>query len=479
MHEGFFLFLKTLKWDLEKYLRTKNNEYKLEGLTMIKEKNVKLITSIPGPKSKEIVEGRKKYVANGVSMAVDIAVEEAKGALIKDVDGNVFLDFAAGIGVQNIGHCDEDVIEAIKEQVDKYIHPCFHVATYEPYVKLSKKLTEITTGNYEKKVMLANSGAEALENAIKVAKTYTKKTGILSATGSFHGRTNMTMSITSKYNPYKNGFGPFIPNTYKFEYPYSYRAPLGVSAEEYAEDCLQKLRTMLKTTISPDMIACLVVEPLQGEGGFVVPSAKYMQGLQEICNENDIVFIVDEVQAGFARTGKMFAHEHYGIEPDIITMSKSIAAGVPLSAVVGKKEIMDSTCVGGIGGTYGGSPLACVAALKVIEKIEKEDLCGKSLKLGKYITARLNEMKEKYDVIGDVRGLGSMIGLEFVKDRKTKEPAADLVKTVIKKCYEKGVIVIGAGILGNVIRFLPPLVMTEEQVKYGMDALDEAIKESI
>lgn len=446
---------------------------------MIEESNVKLITSIPGPKSREIIEERKRYVADGVSMSVDVAIEEAKGALLKDVDGNVFLDFAAGIGVQNIGHCDDEIIAAIKEQVDKYIHPCFHVATYQPYVALSKKLTEITAGDFEKKVMLANSGAEALENAIKVAKTYTKKAGILSANGSFHGRTNMTMSITSKYKPYKNGFGPFVPDTYKFDYPYSYRAPLGVSPEDYAEECLERLRTALKTTISPDMIACLIVEPLQGEGGFVVPTAKYMQGLQKICNENGIVFIVDEVQAGFARTGKMFAHEHYDIEPDIVTMSKSIAAGVPLSAVVGKKEIMDSACVGGIGGTYGGSPLACVAALKVIKKIEKENLCEKSLKLGEYIVERLNDMKEKYSVIGEVRGLGSMIGLEFVKDRNTKEPAADLVKAVIKKCYQNGVILLNAGILGNVIRFLPPLVMTKEQVKYGMDVLEEAIKECI
>lgn len=445
---------------------------------MIKEKNVKLVTAIPGPKSREIVEGRKKYVANGVSMATDIAIEEAKGALIKDVDGNILLDFAAGIGVQNIGHCDDAIIDAIKEQVDKYIHPCFHVATYEPYVNLAKKLTEITKGDYEKKVMLANSGAEALENAIKVSKAYTKKAGILSANGSFHGRTLMTMSITSKYKPYKNGFGPYAPDTYKFDYPYSYRAPKGVSADEYAEECLEKLRVMLKTTISPEHIACLIVEPLQGEGGFVVPSAKYMQGLQKICNDNGIVFIVDEVQAGFARTGKMFAYEHYDITPDIVTMSKSIAAGVPLSAVVGKKEIMDSACVGGIGGTYGGSPLACVAALKVIEKIEKENLCEKSFKLGEYITGRLNEMKEKYTIIGEVRGLGSMIGVEFVKDRESKEPAPEMVKDIIGKCYKDGVILINAGLLSNVIRFLPPLVMTEEQAKYGMDVLDKAISEA-
>ena len=349
------------------------------------------------------------------------------------------------------------------------------MATYSPYVELSKKLTEIVTGDYEKKVMLANSGAEALENAIKVAKAYTKRHGILSANGSFHGRTLMTMSITSKYKPYKNGFGPYVPDTYKFDYPYTYRAPKGVSEDDYAEECLEKLRTMLKTTIAAEQIACLIVDPLQGEGGFVVPSAKYMQGLQKICNDNGIVFIVDEVQAGFARTGKMFAYEHYGITPDIVTMSKSIAAGVPLSAVVGRKEIMDSACVGGIGGTYGGSPLACVAALKVIEKIEKENLCEKSFKLGEYIMGRLNEMKEKYQVIGEVRGLGSMIRLEFVKDRETKEPAPEMVKEIINSCFEEGIILINAGLLGNVIRFLPPLVMTIEQAEYGMDVLDKEI----
>jgi 4-aminobutyrate aminotransferase/(S)-3-amino-2-methylpropionate transaminase len=450
----------------------------MEGFIMIEESNVKLVTSIPGPKSIEILEERKKYVADGVSVSTGIAIAEAKGALIKDVDGNVFLDFAAGIGVQNVGHCDPEIVEEIKKQTELFIHPSYNVVTYESYGALAKKLTEITVGDYEKKVMFANSGAEAVENAIKIARTYTKKTGVLSATGSFHGRTNMTMSITSKYKPYKNGFGPFAPETYKFDFPYSYRAPLGVSEEEYADECINRLKTMLKTTLSPDMIACLIIEPLQGEGGFVVPSAKYMRELQKVCNENNIVFIVDEIQAGFARTGKMFAHEHYGIEPDIITMSKSIAAGVPLSAVVAKKEIMDSACVGGIGGTYSGSPLGCVAALKVIEKIEKENLCEKSLKLGGYIMERLNEMKEKYTVIGDVRGLGAMVGLEFVKDRSTKEPAADLVKSIIKKCYENGVIFLNAGILGNVIRFLP-LVMTDEQVKYGIDVLEESIKECI
>lgn len=446
---------------------------------MIEESNAKIITEVPGPKSKELIQKRERYVANGVSCSAPIFVDEAKGALIKDVDGNVFVDFAGAIGVQNIGHRDEGVVEAIKAQLDKYIHPSFHMHMYEPYVNLAEKLTQITPGNYPKKAMLANSGAEAVENAIKIARAYTKKSGIISLQGSFHGRTNMTMSITSKYKPYKNGFGPFASDTYKTDAAYCYRCPLGCKYPSCKVACAEKLKTMLNTVVSPDEIACLIAEPIQGEGGFVVPPKEYFKALQQICNENNIVFIVDEVQAGFARTGKTFAHENFGVDADIITMSKSIANGVPLSAVVGKAEIMDAACVGGIGGTYGGSPLGCVAALKVIEKIEKEDLNSKSLEMGSYIMKRLNEMKEKYYVIGDVRGLGAMIGLEFVKDRESKEPYGEIVKKTIKYCFEHGVIFLNAGLFGNVIRFLPPLVMTDEQLEYGLNILDDAIKESI
>lgn len=445
------------------------------GIRMIEESNVKIITEIPGPKSRVLLEKRKKYVPKGIGSSTDIFVDKAKGALIKDVDGNVFIDFIGAIGVQNIGHCDDEVIEAIKSQTEKYIHPCFHSTMYEPYGELAQKLAEVTLGDFEKKVMFVNSGAEAVENAIKIAKSYTKKIGVISLQGSFHGRTNMTMSITSKYKPYKYGFGPYASETYKTEDAYCYRCPVGSKYPECGIACAEKLRTMLKTTVSEEKIACLIAEPVQGEGGFIVPPKEYMQTLQSICNEHGIVFIVDEIQAGFARTGKLFAYENFNIQPDIITMSKSIANGVPLSAVVGKAEIMDAPCVGGIGGTFAGSPLGCVAALKVIEKIEKDSLNEKSLKLGKYIVGRLNEMKEKYSVIGDVRGLGAMIGLEFVKDRQTKEPYAEIVKKVIDKCCKNGVLLINAGLFGNVIRFLPPLVMTDEQVKTGMDILDEAI----
>ena len=442
---------------------------------MIRENNAKIVTEIPGPKSKELIKKREKYVAKGVSCSSPIFVEEAKGALIKDIDGNVFVDFAGAIGVQNVGHADNGVLEAVKAQLDKYIHPSFHVNMYEPYVALAEKLVQITPGNYEKKAMFANSGAEAVENAIKIARAYTKKSGVISLQGSFHGRTNMTMSITSKYKPYKNGFGPFSTETYKTEAAYCYRCPLGCKYPDCDIACAEKLRTMLKTVISKDMIACLIAEPVQGEGGFVVPPKKYFKMLQEICNENDIVFIVDEVQAGFARTGKLFAHEHFDVDADIITMSKSIANGIPLSAVVGRSEIMDAACVGGIGGTYGGSPLGCVAALKVIEKIEKDNLCEKSRQMGAYIVDRLNNMKKKYDVIGDVRGLGSMIGLEFVKDRNTKEPYGEIVKKITDYCFKHGVIYLNAGLFGNVIRFLPPLVITHDQLEYGLKVLEDAI----
>jgi 4-aminobutyrate aminotransferase/(S)-3-amino-2-methylpropionate transaminase len=446
---------------------------------MIEESNAKIVTAIPGPKSLELIKMREKYVAKGVSTSAPIFIDEAKGALIKDIDGNVFVDFAGAIGVQNAGHTDDGVVEAIKAQLDKFIHPSFHVNMYESYVALAEKLTEIAPGKSTKKAMFANSGAEAVENAIKIARAYTKKDGVISLQGSFHGRTNMTMSITSKYKPYKNGFGPFATETYKTETAYCYRCPVGCKYPECKVACGEKLRTMLNTVISKDMIACLIAEPVQGEGGFVVPPKEYFKMLRDICTENDIIFIVDEVQAGFARTGKMFAHEYFDVEADIITMSKSIANGVPLSAVVGKAEIMDAACVGGIGGTYGGSPLGCVAALKVIEKIEKEDLCGKSNEIGEYIIARANEFKEKYDVIGDVRGLGAMIGVEFVKDRETKEPYAEIVKKITAYCFKHGVIFLNAGLFGNVVRFLPPLVITKEQLTFGLDVLEEAIKESM
>lgn len=434
-----------------------------------------VVESLPGPKSRELLEIRKQYVARGVSSSTEVFIDEAKGALMKDVDGNVFLDFAGAIGVQNAGHCDEAVVEAIEVQVKKYIHPCFHIAMYEPYVKLGERLTKITPGSFPKKVMLANSGAEAVENAVKIARRFTKKTGIVSLEAAFHGRTFMTMTLTSKVKPYKNGFGPFMGDTYKIPSGYCYRCPLGCKYPQCGIACAEKFRTLLKAEMSADTIAALIAEPLQGEGGFIVPPKEYLQALQSICRENGIVFIIDEVQSGFARTGRLFASDIYELEPDLMTLSKSIAAGVPLSAVVGKAEIMDAPNPGEIGGTYGGSPLACAAALKVIDRILEEKLCSKADQIGSIIKERLTGIKEKYNLTADIRGLGAMIGMEFVKDDKTKEPDAERTKKIIAYAYKKGVILINAGIFGNVLRFLPPLVMSEEQLNFGMDVLDEAV----
>lgn len=444
---------------------------------MIKEKTAKIITeSIPGPKSLELLENRNKFVARGISQSTEVFVEESKGALLKDVDGNVFIDFAAGIGVQNIGHCDDEVVNAIKAQAEKLIHPSFNVCMYESYVDLAKKLTEKTPGTYAKKMIFVNSGAEAVENAVKIARKYTGKSIVLSLENAFHGRTYMAMTLTSKVKPYKSGFAPFNTDTYKIPAGNCYRCSFG--DKKYPEcglACAKKVDTLLNGELSPDMVAALIVEPVQGEGGFIVPPKEYLQELQRICNENNIVFIVDEIQAGFARTGALFASENFDIEPDIITLSKSIAAGLPLSAVVGKEEIMEAPVPGSIGGTYSGNPVACAAGLKVLEKIEKDNLCDRANEIGSTIIKRLNALKEKCPYIGDVRGIGAMVGVEFVKDKETKEPYKEIIGQICSYCLKKGVIFIGAGIFSNVIRFLPPLVMTDEQLDYGISVLEEAI----
>lgn len=439
----------------------------------------KIVTQIPGPKSKALLERKNAVVARGISCSTGIFAAEAKGALVKDVDGNVYVDFAAGIGVINAGHCDDEVVKAIHEQSEKFIHTSFNVAMYEPYVALAEKLAKAVPGKTKKKVMFANSGAEAVENAVKIARKYTGKEGVVTLEGSFHGRTLLTMTMTSKVKPYKDGFAPFAPECYKIPCPNGYRNPLPDSGKDCADACADYFENMLQTSLSPEMVACVVIEPVQGEGGFIPLPIRYLERMQKICHENQILLVIDEVQAGFGRTGRLFSCQHADIEPDLITMSKSIAAGMPLSAVVGKSEIMDAPIPGAIGGTFAGNPVSCAAALKVLEKMEKEDLPGKAEKLGAYLMKRMNAMKEKFTVIGDVRGQGAMIGMEFVKDRTTKEPYPEFVVKVLDLCLQKGAIFINAGLYGNCIRFLPPLVMTEQQAEYGMDQLEEAISEAM
>lgn len=436
----------------------------------------KIVTEIPGPKSAELMKLRQEFVARGPGNVTPVFIEKAKGAIITDVDGNEFIDFAGGIGVLNVGHCPDEVVNAVKEQAEKYIHSCFHVNMYEPYVKLAQKLAEIAPGDFAKKTMLANSGAEAVENAVKISRKATGRMGMISLESGFHGRTLMTMSLTSKVRPYKFGFGPFAPETYKIPSANCYRCTFKSTYPECGMHCVEHLERFFITEFPAEDVAALIVEPIQGEGGFIVPPKEFLQGIKRICEDNDILYISDEVQAGFGRTGKMFAIEHFGVVPDLITMSKSIAGGMPLSAVTGRAEVMDAPAPGEIGGTFGGNPLSCVAALEVIGKIERENLVDRSTEIGQRMMGRLKEIQEKYPAIGDVRGLGAMVAIELVKDPATKEPDKELTAKVAKACYENGLITMTAGIYGNVVRFLTPLVITNEQLDAGLDILEKAFE---
>ena len=441
-----------------------------------KRKFVSVATDLPGVKTRELLDKRKQYVSNGVGNNFPLFVQKAQGALLLDVDGNVFLDFVGAIGTINAGHCPTEVVEAIKKQVEQYIHTCFHVGMYEPYVALAEKLASITPGSFAKKAMFLNSGAEAVENAVKIARKYTGRTGIVSFTRGFHGRTLLGMSLTSKVKPYKFQMGPFAPATYKAPFPYPFHRPESMTEEQYSQFCVNQFEDFLLTEAAPEELAAVIMEPVQGEGGFIVPPKSFVKGVYDICKKHNILFIADEIQTGFGRTGSMFACEHFGIEPDLITLSKSMAAGLPISAVVGRAEIMDAPNPGEIGGTYGGSPLGCVAALAVIEKMEREDLGGRSQEIGATIMNYFASLQKEFPVIGDVRGLGAMCAIEFVEP-DTRKPAKDFVAKLIKACYEKGVILLSAGIYGNVIRFLTPLVITDEQLQEGLEIISEALAE--
>lgn len=443
---------------------------------MNKTRNFVSVSSNSGVKSKELLEKRQQYVPRGIGNNTPIFVQKAQGALLHDVDGHVFLDFAGAIGTLNVGHCPPEVVKAVQRQAEQYIHTCFHVAMYEPYVTLAEKLAQITPGNFPKKTILLNSGAEAVENAIKIARKYTGKTGIISFTRGFHGRTLLGMSLTSKVKPYKFQMGPFAPAIYKAQYPYPLNCPEGMSAKEYGLYCVRLFEDLLLTEVSAEEVAAVIMEPVQGEGGFIVPPKEFVQGIYEICKKNNILFIADEIQTGFGRTGEMFASTHFGIEPDLITMSKSIAAGLPISAVTGRAEIMDAPNPGEIGGTYGGSPLGCVAALAVLEIMERDDLVGRSTRIGKTILSFFAVLQKSVPLIADVRGLGAMCAIEFIHPQ-TKQPAKEFVTQLTKACYESGVIVLSAGIHGNVVRFLTPLVITDEQLEEGLSIIGELIEE--
>lgn len=429
----------------------------------------------PADRTKDLNSKKDQYVANGISNLYPMIIDSAQGAVINDLEGRSYLDFYGGIGVINAGHCPQTVVDSIKQQADKLLHSCFMVGMYESYIELAEKLCQITPGNHAKKAMFVNSGAEAVENAVKIAKAYTKRPGVIAFEGAFHGRTLMTMSLTSKVKPYKHEFGPFAPEVYKIPSANCYRCMYNTTYPECGMTCLEAFERFFISEVDPESIAAMIIEPVQGEGGFIVPPNEFLPGLKRICEKYGIVFIADEVQSGFSRTGKMFACEHFGVVPDLMTMAKGIASGMPLSAVVGKAEIMDAPTAGRIGGTYGGNPVACAASLATIELMEREQLPDRSEQIGQKIKTTMSELQQTYSQIGDIRGLGSMVAIELVKDPSTKEPFKDAVPAIIQECFKKGLLVMGAGIFGNVIRFLPPTIMTDDQVDEGMKIFSEAV----
>lgn len=435
-----------------------------------------LSTSVPGPKSKALMDRRRLAVANSPFHATPIFASIAEGVLITDVDGNTFLDFASGIGVNNLGHLAPLVTKAIHAQLNRFMHVGFNVTPNENYVTLSEKLNQLTPGNFPKKTFLANSGAEAVENAIKIARAYTKRQAVICFDHAFHGRTFMAMSLTAKLKPYKYGFAPFCSDIYRASFPYAYRWPTGEDADTVANECFEQLEQTIATQVTPNQVAALIIEPVLGEGGFVPAPKSFLAKLREFCSKYGIVLIADEIQTGFGRTGTLFACEQLNLVPDLILMAKGLGGGLPLSAVTGKAEIMDSPIEGAIGGTYGGNPVACAAALGVLETFAQTEILAHAKTVGKILRERLIAAAEVNPFVGDVRGLGPMQAIEIVNDRKTKEPNPEYTKKITRYCYENGLIILSAGTFGNVVRFLIPLCTRLDQLDEGLKVFEKALK---
>ncbi len=436
---------------------------------------IQLKTQIPGPLSQKILQRRADALPAGLAKSTEVVVSDAKGAVVTDVDGNTLLDFAGAIGVMNIGHCQPKVVEAIQQQASKYIHTCALVTTFEPMVELCEMLNRITPGSHPKKTLLANSGSEAVENAVNIARYYTKRRGVICFEGGYHGRTLLTLSLTSKHGLFKKGFGPFGGDIYRLPAPNVYRKPDEMTEDAYIKHSIQNLRNALISQVDPSDLAAILIEPVQGEAGFIPMPQAFLQEIRNICNETGAVMICDEIQCGFGRTGKLFACDHFGIVPDIITMAKSLGAGLPISATTGKSEIMDAVHLGGVGGTYGGSPITCVAAIEVIKEMSIPEFMAHAVHVGKIMESRLNNWYEKYPVVGNVRGIGPMRLVEFVQSRATRTPDPDTTLKIIRDAVSKGILLIRAGLYSNCIRLLPPLVITEEQLHEGLDILEGAI----
>jgi len=431
---------------------------------------INLVTDIPGPKSRAITERKERVVAESLDLHAPVVVDTARGASFTDVDGNTFLDFSGGIGCHTVGYSHPKVVEAAVEASRRFSHTDFTIIPYESYVEVSERLVEKVGG--DRKVALFNSGAEAVENAVKIARAATGRQAVIAFEGAFHGRTLMAMSLTSRHSPYKTKFGPFAPEVYRAPFPYPYRSPDPENAGRLA---LEALERAFSTQVDPDNTAAVIVEPVQGEGGFVVPTPDFLPGLAEICKRHGVLLIVDEIQTGFGRTGRFFAYEHAGIDPDLVCVAKSIAGGYPLSGVVGRTDVMDALGPSTIGGTYVGNPVACAAATAVFEVIEEEGLVERATHVAKTIRDRWTELASSVPEIGEVRGLGSMIGVELVKDRDTKEPNKALVGATLTEAMQRGLVAINCGIHKNVIRHLMPMVITDEELEEGLDVLAESL----
>jgi 4-aminobutyrate aminotransferase / (S)-3-amino-2-methylpropionate transaminase / 5-aminovalerate transaminase len=434
------------------------------------------MTEIPGPISGAMFERREKAVPRAVFNTAPIFVDGGDGARVTDVDGNNFIDLAGGLGVLNVGRRNERVTQAVVEQAERFLHECFHVSMYEGYVELAERLNELTPGDHDKKTMLANSGAEAVENAVKISRYSTERPAVVGFSNGFSGRTLLGMTLTAKEMPYRHGFGPFAPEVHRAPFAYCYRCPLDLEHTTCGLACAAYTADLIDSQIGASEVACMLVEPVQGEGGFVVAPDDYLPALKSICKERDILYIDDEVQSGMGRTGTLFAIEQYGVVPDLVTTAKSLGAGLPISGVTGSSEVMDAPHVGGLGGTYGGNPVACAAAIAVLDELTETDLLERAKNQGRVLRERLDPLTDRVGIVGEVRGLGPMVAIELVTDRKTKEPAKLATGAVLKRCHERGVLILKAGTYDNVVRLLAPLVIPEGDLHKGLDVLVEALE---
>lgn len=437
--------------------------------------SIRLVTAVPGPRSSELQNLREAAVPRGVGSVLPVFIRRAHGATLEDVDGNVFLDFTGGIGCQNAGHAVPEVVAAIQHQAEQFLHTCFMVNPYEAYLRLAQQLNARTPGSFPKKTFFVSSGAEAVENAVKIARHYTRRQAIIAFEDAFHGRTQLTLSLTGKSHPYKTGFGPFVPEIYRIPYAYCYRCSYNLKHPECGVECAHRLELTFARQVEAGSVAAVIFEPVLGEGGFVVPPADWFPAIANICRQHGILIIADEIQTGFCRTGPLFSCERFGLEPDLIVTGKSMAGGLPLAAVTGRAEIMDAPGPGGLGGTYGGNPVSCAAALQTFEIIDRLDLPAKSEKIGRIFESATQDWKKRFRLVGDVRGVGAMRAIEIVKSQSTKEPAPEETKAILAACHHRGLMIISAGTFGNVIRMLAPLVATEQQIEEGLGILEEAV----